>query len=259
MQLHYRQYSSDGIPLLILHGLFGSLSNWGWHSKQLAAEFAVYGVDLRNHGASPHDSELNYQVMAEDVRELITGLGLTSCYIMGHSMGGKVAMQLALNHPAFIEKMLIVDIAPVFYAEYADEPLNVLAGMDSIDAEKVSSRAEAEAALMEFIADESTRKFVLTNLVGSSEGGYRWRLHRSAIRKNYPQLRAGLIAANDFEKPVLFVKGDLSNYIQTEHEAEIARLFPQASVKIINQAGHWLHVEQPQTLRKIISDFLQAG
>lgn len=258
MKLNYKQYSGEGPPLLILHGLFGSLSNWGWHSKQLASEFAVYGVDLRNHGDSPHTEQFNYQLMAEDIRSLLIELGLKCCYVIGHSMGGKVAMQLALSYPDLIEKIIVIDIAPVAYPENADGHTNVLAGMDSIDTASIKSRTEAEETLKEYIEDESTRKFILTNLVRSDEGAFKWRLNKSAIRNNYSQLRAKLIVGNVFSKPVLFVKGSLSNYIQPDHEAEILRIFPAATIKIIPEAGHWLHAEQAKALQKIILDYLRS-
>lgn len=259
MNLNYRQYSSEGKPLLILHGLFGSLGNWGWHSKQLAEKYAVYGIDLRNHGDSFHADELNYQIMAEDVRQLMAGLGIESCYMIGHSMGGKVAMQLALSYPNLIEKLIVVDIAPVAYSATADGHVNVMAGMDSLNFEKIHNRAEAERQLEGFIADESTRKFVLTNLSRKEGGDYQWRLNLSAIRTHYDQLRDKPIGDEPFSGPVLFVKGALSNYIQEQHKAEIIRLFPAATVKIIMQAGHWLHAEKPQAFQKIAMDFLQQS
>jgi esterase len=259
MNLNYRQYSSEGKPLLILHGLFGSLSNWGWHSKQLAEHYGVYGVDLRNHGESFHHDEMNYQIMAEDVRQLLEQLGIESCYMIGHSMGGKVAMQLALSYPQLIEKLIVVDIAPVVYSAAADGHMDVMAGMESLDFEKISSRADAEQELEAFIADDPTRKFALTNLQRKEDGHYQWRLNLSAIRAHYDQLRDKPIGDVAFSGLVLFVKGALSNYIQQSHEAEIISLFPAATVKVIMQAGHWLHAEKPQALQKIMLAFLQAA
>ena len=257
MELNYKQYSEDGQPLLVLHGLFGSLSNWGWHCKQLAEHFAVYGVDLRNHGDSPHSDQLNYQLMAQDVRQLMERLGLTSCILLGHSMGGKVAMQLALSDPDLVEKLVVVDIAPVAYPEDADGHMNVLAGMDAVDLDAIKSRTEAEKTLEEYIPQEATRKFVLTNLV--RDGGlFKWRLDKDSIRQNYAELRADLESGQSFGKPVLFVKGSLSNYIDASHEARIKELFPAASVKLIVDAGHWLHAEQPQALQKVLIKFLQS-
>jgi esterase len=257
MKLNYQQYSSVGPPLLMLHGLFGNLSNLAWHSKKLAEEFAVYGVDLRNHGGSPHDDALSYQLMAEDVRELIAELNIESCYVLGHSMGGKVAMQLALNCPTLIEKMVVVDIAPVTYPEKTDDHLNILEGMDAVDAGQVKSRIEAEEILKDYINDESIRKFILTNLLRNKEGLYSWRLNTAAIRHNYDEIRIAPVAEGDFLKPVLFVKGGLSDYIQAKNEAEIVKLFPAASVKTIMQAGHWPHAEKPQVLQRIVSNFLR--
>jgi esterase len=258
MELNYRQYSETGSPVLVLHGLFGSLSNWGWHCKQLAEKYAVYGVDLRNHGDSPHSDQLDYQVMAEDVRELIARLGLKSCCIVGHSMGGKVAMQLALSFPDLVQKLVIVDIAPVSYPEDADGHMNVLAGMDAVKLDEIKSRTEAEVTLKDYVPEEATRKFLLTNLVRNKEGFFEWRLHKDSIRKNYANLRAELVATKSFSKPVLFVKGSVSPYIKSENEAKIKELFPAASVKTIIDAGHWLHAEQPQALQKILLKFLQS-
>jgi esterase len=258
MELNCRQYSDSGVPVLVLHGLFGSLSNWGWHCKQLAQQYAVYGVDLRNHGDSPHSDQLDYQVMADDVRELIVRLGLKYCCIVGHSMGGKVAMQLALNFPDLVEKLVIVDIAPVSYPENADRHMCVLAGMDAVKLNEIKSRAEAEVTLRDYISEEATRKFLLTNLVRNKKGLFEWRLHKDSIRENHANLRAGLTATKSFFKPVLFVKGSLSPYIKSEHEGQIKEFFPAASVKLIMDAGHWLHAEQPQALQKILLKFLQS-
>ena len=258
MELNCRQYSDSGVPVLVLHGLFGSLSNWGWHCKQLAQQYAVYGVDLRNHGDSPHSDQLDYQVMADDVRELIVRLGLKYCCIVGHSMGGKVAMQLALGFPDLVEKLVIVDIAPVSYPENADRHMCVLAGMDAVKLNEIKSRAEAEVTLRDYIPQEATRKFLLTNLVRNKKGLFEWRLHKDSIRENHANLRAGLTATKSFFKPVLFVKGSLSPYIKSEHEGQIKEFFPAASVKLIMDAGHWLHAEQPQALQKILLKFLQS-
>jgi esterase len=258
MELNYRQYSENGVPVLVLHGLFGSLSNWGWHCKQLAQQYAVYGVDLRNHGDSPHSDQLDYQVMAEDVRQLIVRLGLESCCIVGHSMGGKVAMQLALSFPDLIEKLVIVDIAPVSYSEDADGHMNVLAAMDAVKLGEIKSRTQAEVTIEDYIPQEATRKFLLTNLVRNKEGSFEWRLDKDSIRKNYANLRAELIATMSFLKPVLFIKGSLSPYIKPEHEAQIKELFPAASVKLLMDAGHWLHAEKPQALQKILLKFLSS-
>jgi esterase len=256
MQLNYRQYSDQGEPLLILHGLFGSLANWGWHSKQLAEDFAVTGVDLRNHGDSPHSDELNYPAMAADVKELLGTLNIERCSVIGHSMGGKVAMQLALLEPQLINKLVVVDIAPVKYTSKADGHLKVLAGMRALPLDSLKSRGEAEEFLQDYIEDEPTRKFVLTNIVRDDDGSYRWRLNLTAIEQHYDELRAKPEGGEPFTGPTLFVRGDFSNYIQKKHEAEILQLFPKASVKSIMECGHWLHADKPKVFQKIAKDFL---
>ena len=256
MQLNYREYSEQGKPLIILHGLFGSLGNWGWHSKQLAESFRVIGVDLRNHGDSPHEAEMDYQLMAEDVRDLLEHLNIKQCAILGHSMGGKVAMQLALHHPELISRLVVADIAPAEYPKAADGHLKILEGMTHLDLGALTSRKDAEVKLSEFVESEVTRKFILTNLTRNQDAAYEWRLNLEAIKNNYENLRAKLEWSEPFEKPVLFVKGALSNYIHSKHEKEILEIFPAASVKIIMEAGHWLHAERPQVFQKIVNDFL---
>ena len=257
MELNYKQYSDGGAPLLVLHGLFGSQSNWAWHCKQLAEHYAVYGVDLRNHGGSPHSDQMDYPLMADDVRQLIARLGLKSCCIVGHSMGGKVAMQLALACPDLLDKLVVVDIAPVAYSERADDHMKVLADMDALRLDEITSRTEAEVILEDYIAEEATRKFVLTNLVRNKEASFEWRLNKDSLRDNYANLRNGLEAKESFPKPILFVKGSLSPYIKAEYETQISELFPAASLKVIMDAGHWLHAEQPQALQNILLKFLQ--
>ena len=256
MQLNYCQYSTSGEPLLILHGLFGSHSNWGWHAKKLAARFAVIGVDLRNHGGSPHAEIMNYQIMAEDIQELLQHLDIEPCSIIGHSMGGKVAMQLSLSHPELVSKLIVVDIAPVAYESSADDQMSVITGMESLDLAKIKNRVEAEDNLRSFIHDESTRQFVLTNLVREKSGGYRWRINLPVIKKEYGNLRAESTGNKIFKKPVLFIKGALSNYIKIEHEKNILKYFPKATSKIIMGGGHWLHVDKPKAFNKIAVDFL---
>ena len=185
MKLHFKNYSTCGEPLFILHGLFGSLTNWNWHSKQFSEQFSVYGVDLRNHGESPHDDTLNYAVMAQDVVHLFDDLGIESASIIGHSMGGKVAMELALGWPDYVNKLIVVDIAPVSYPNSGDGHLDAIEGMNALKLNAIKSRGEAESFLENYIKDQVTRKFILTNLVRGSGDGFRWRLNLQSIEHNY--------------------------------------------------------------------------
>lgn len=263
MQLNFKQYSDVGKPLVSLHGLFGSLANWGWHSKELSKSYAVYGVDLRNHGASPHSSEMNYESMAADVLEFLDRMELSSCYLIGHSMGGKVAMQLALKNAARVDKLLVVDIAPVEYpSDSSTGHEQVFAGLSSIDLASLSSRKSADEQLQAFVEEPQVRQFLLTNLSKQASGEYAWKLNLAALENQYAHLRAKPAAAEStaaFDKPVLFVKGALSNYIQESHQQRILSLFPNAKVKIIMQAGHWLHAEKPQAFNKIALDFFKKA
>tara|TARA_Y100000994_G_scaffold202380_1_gene173338 strand:- start:229 stop:1002 length:774 start_codon:yes stop_codon:yes gene_type:complete len=256
MKLHFQNYSTSGEPLFILHGLFGSLSNWNWHSKQFSEHFSVYGVDLRNHGESPHDDTLNYDVMAQDVVQLFDDLGVKSASVIGHSMGGKVAMELALRWPDYINKLIVVDIAPVSYPDRGDGHLDVIEGMKALELSTVESRREAESRLEGYIADQVTRKFILTNLVSGKSDGFRWRINLQSIEHNYAALRNKPSGSGVFRKPVLFLKGALSNYIKKDYQLETLKLFPNARVKSIMGAGHWLHAEKPQVFQKIAKDFL---
>ena len=256
MKLHFKNYSTCGEPLFILHGLFGSLTNWNWHSKQFSEQFSVYGVDLRNHGESPHDDTLNYDVMAQDVVHLFDDLGIESACIIGHSMGGKVAMELALRWPDYVNKLIVVDIAPVSYPNSGDGHLDAIEGMNALKLNALKSRGEAESFLEKYIKDQVTRKFILTNLTSSEGAGFRWRLNLQSIKKNYAHLRDKPSTSGVFERPVLFVKGALSNYIRSDYEQETLRFFPNAKVKLIMGAGHWLHAEKPQVFQKIAVDFL---
>ncbi len=259
MLLNYKKYSDAGEPLVVLHGLFGNHSNWGVHCKKFAETYSVYGVDLRNHGDSPHADELNYQVMAEDIRELLQKLEIGHCYMIGHSMGGKVAMQLALTCPNLIRKLIVVDIAPVAYDNKADGHAKILQGMAAMNLAQIGNRKEAEIRLQQYVEDDATRKFILTNLVRSENAGYRWRLNLASIEKNYDRLREKLVGDEPYMQLVLFVKGDLSNYIHRKHEKEILRLFPRARIKIVMEAGHWVHSERPLVFQKIALDFLQRA
>jgi len=257
MKLNFRQYSTEGEPLLILHGLFGSLGNWGGQSRQLAKDFAVYGLDLRNHGGSPHSDVMDYASMANDVIEFMDDHGLERCHLLGHSMGGKTAMQVALSAPDRVMRLVVADIAPVHYGGQHD---SILDGLQAIDLTKVRTRNEADEVLAQHEPDELIRQFLLTNLVRDSEGdGFHWRINLPVLSKNYDNLREKPSSDGVFPGPTLFVKGALSNYIQEKHKEAILERFPAAKTKVILHTGHWLHAEKPQTFYRIVHGFLAPG
>ncbi len=253
MKLHHKQYSSGGHPLLILHGLFGSLSNWGWQSNKLSSDYAVTGLDLRNHGASPHADSMDYRSMAQDVLEFMDEHELASAHVLGHSMGGKVAMQLALDHPQKVDRLVVADIAPVPYQGDHDQ---IFAGLQAVDLQGINTRNEADGQLAVHVDDEQVRQFLLTNLLRTGEGRYEWRINLEALVASYDQLRQAPAGTSTFDKDTLFVRGALSNYITDQHRDAIAERFPAARITTIEQVGHWLHAEKPQTFYRIVSDFL---
>lgn len=256
MLLHHRQYSGDGEPLLILHGLFGNQGNWGWHARRLADRYAVYGLDLRNHGASPHDANMSYPTMAADVIEWLDAQGMESCHLLGHSMGGKVAMQLAFSEPERVGKLLVADIAPVDYNVSATKSRHpALDAMLRLPVQEMKSRAEADEYLRAAVPEDQVRTFLLTNLDRLPQG-FRWRLNLPAIEANLPALSGAPEASQPFGGPALFLFGEQSSYLHFNHQLEIRRLFPAAEIQLLKDAGHWLNVEQPQASLEAIERFL---
>lgn len=255
MQLNHKQYSGEGAPLLILHGLFGSLSNWNWHARKWSEAFSVYALDLRNHGNSPHADSMSYPEMARDVLEFLDHHDIDTCHLLGHSMGGKVAMQLAMDHPGRIRTLVVADIAPV---PYEGEHDRIFAGLAAIDPAAVKTRQEADAVLVEYEEDEQVRQFLLSNLQRrkGGEGGFEWRINLPALEACYADLRAGL-EEGSYDGPVLFLRGDDSNYIQESYREAILSRFPRAELKTLKQAGHWLHAEKPETFNRLVTDFIR--
>ena len=243
----------EGEPVLLIHGLFGSMTNLGYLAQALREHYCVYSVDLRNHGDSFHHEEMNYQVMAQDIERFLEQEKLEKLHIVGHSMGGKVAMQLALNAPQTIDRLIVADIAPVSYPNGHDD---VLAGLHRLEHMRPASRKDADNALAEFVVESDVRLFLLKNLVRDDSGHYRLKINLEAISSKYRHI-ADAPDGQPFSGPTLFVKGSTSNYIEGEHKDDILRLFPNAKVKIIEGAGHWLHAEKPNAFNRIALNFLQ--
>ncbi len=251
--LNHRVYGETGPALVVLHGLFGSAKNWHSQAVELATSHRVVCADLRNHGASPHAPAMGYPEMAGDVLELIERLDLERASVLGHSMGGKVAMQLALSHPERIAKLVVVDIAPVAYVRHHDA---ILEAMQAIDLSAHRTRQSVDAALAPAIGDAGVRQFILTNLKRDGDG-YAWQLNLAAIAQDYQRLAAAP-AGDPYAGPTLFIKGGRSDYITSAHREPTAALFPAAKVKIINDSGHWPHADNPRLFNRIAADFLRA-
>ena len=252
MQLHF-QAQGHGTPLIILHGFLGSLDNWQTVSPRLSSRFTVFTVDLRNHGLSPHDETINYDVMSHDVFEFLEQHSLPSVHIAGHSMGGKVAMQFATDHTERVDKLIVVDMAPRTY-----EPLQrpVLDALRSIDLSVHKSFGEVDAALMTAIPETAMRRFLLKNLMRDRRTGLRWKINLEAISRNYDGLAKAIAPRRKFEKPACFIRAGRSNYIKDDDVRLIKDIFPAAVIVTVADAGHWVHVDAPEKFLKIVMDFL---
>ena len=251
MLLNY-QIFGEGKPLIIMHGLFGTFLNWNNQIKALSNDYQVIAVDMRNHGKSPHCDDIDYSLMASDIVELMSHLGLSKAHILGHSMGGKVAMQLALNHPDLIEKLIIVDIAPVQYSAHHDD---VFKGLFAIDLKNLKSRGEADQTLSEYVDDAAVRAFLLTNLYRTENKEFGWRMNLQALYDGYDNISAAP-AGTLYSQPVLFIKGANSDYMVPEYRDAVLKLFPNADYKVIKNAGHWPHAEKPAEFTKLIVEYL---
>jgi esterase len=251
MQLHFKE-SGQGRAVILLHGLLGSADNWHPITLRLAESFHVFTVDQRNHGQSPHSDEMNYPLMAADMNEFMASRDLESALFIGHSMGGKTAMQFALQFPELVEKLIVADMAPRTYAPAHEK---IFAAQLALDLKSFSTRQQIEDALAPKIPDLVLRRFLLKNLGHNAPGGFFWKINLRGISENYLRLREPVSALAPFAKPALFIRGGKSNYINPEDEPMIRELFPQSEIQTIAEAGHWVHADQPEELLKLILDF----
>ncbi len=254
MELHYERYG-QGHPLIILHGLFGSLENWRTPSKAFAQSFTVFALDQRNHGRSPHSEVFNYQAMVEDVHEFMERHDLASAYVLGHSMGGKVAMQFALSYPSLVDRLIVVDIAPKVYPPGHDD---VFAGLYALNIATLRSRQEADAALALHLPDLTLRQFLLKNLAREDAGAFTWRINLDGIHRNYHEMLKTFTASGEFPQPTVFIRGANSGYIRDTDLITIREIFPAAQLTTIPNTGHWVHAEAPQEFAQIVMEFLTA-
>ena len=255
MELHYRTLG-EGPPLLILHGIFGTSDNWQTFGKQLAHDYQVFLIDQRNHGLSPHSDDFSYPLMAEDLHEFIQQHRLENPIILGHSMGGKAAMFYAVAHPEAFDKLLVVDIAPRAYPVHHQ---HILDAMDAVDLTTAGSRSEVEEQMKPYLPDRGVRQFLMKNLTREDDNTFTWKLNLASLRENIDKVGAAVESSTPVEKPVLFIRGAKSDYIRPEDETLIHQIFPQARVTTINDAGHWVHAEQPDALYDEVMRFLQPS
>jgi esterase len=251
MKLFFRKFG-DGKPLIIMHGLFGTSDNWNTLAKKYGEHFTTYTVDLRNHGQSPHHDHWDYESMAEDVSELMNDEGISSAHIMGHSMGGKVAMYMSGMFPQKIDKLIISDIAPKHYKPHHQE---ILAALNNLNFTIIKSRKDAETYMETKIPDMGTRQFLLKNLYWK-EDHLAWRFNLPIISKNIEMVGTELPQPIVFEGPTLFIRGGNSRYILDTDIDDIVEHFPNSKLYTIEGANHWLHAEKPLEYLQVTTDFL---
>jgi pimeloyl-ACP methyl ester carboxylesterase len=245
----------EGKPVLVLHGFLGMLDNWKTIGKQLSDDgFQAHLIDQRNHGNSFHSNQFNYDLLAEDVYQYCAHHQLSNVTVIGHSMGGKTAMNLATKHPELIEKLVVVDIAPKIYPPHHAD---VLAGLLSLDLENLQSRQEADDQLKKYISDFGVRQFLLKNLYRETSGKFGLKCNLKVLSQAEQMIGETFPQYTKFEKPVLFLKGQNSGYIEDEDRIIIEKYFPKAIVFEIPNAGHWLHAENPKAFYEKLISFLK--
>lgn len=250
--LNFKSYGR-GEPIIILHGLFGMLDNWKRFADAFSDHHSVFLVDLRNHGRSPHLEEMNYEVMAEDVWSFMQENHIYEATVLGHSMGGKVAMQLAMHEPDYIQKLIVVDIAPKAYRPHHQ---TVIDALQAIPIDLIGTRHEVNDILLEYLDDEGTRLFLQKNLMRKKEGGYRWKMNLPVIIKNYDRILEAVEFDGHYDNPTLFIRGGQSKYISDEDMLWIKEILPHAQIETIEHAGHWVHVDAFEELKSIVKSFL---
>ncbi len=255
MDLYFNEYG-EGFPVIIVHGLLGTSDNWVTVAKKLSDKYSVFNVDVRNHGRSPHLPEMNYPAMAADLKAFLENQWIHKAHLVGHSMGGKLVMQFALDYPDIVEKLVVVDIAPKAYSGGHE---HILEALQSIDMNEVTSRKDVETELSKRLDEpESVIMFLMKNLhFDRVLNKYSWKMNLSAIIDHYSEISGAIESGESFEGSSLFISGSKSRYILTEDEPRIKELFPNAEFKVIDGAGHWVHAEKPEEIFEILKEFLK--
>jgi len=255
MQLFYRKYG-QGQALLILHGLFGISDNWVSFGKKIAElGFEVFIIDQRNHGQSPQSASFNYLALVDDLFEFIDEHEIERPIILGHSMGGKVAMRFAIENPDYVSKLIVVDISLRNYKARAHHK-EIIKAMKQVDFSKISTRKQVDSILQESIKDERIRLFVMKNLHRIDKDQFEWRLYLDGICNNLDEMFDGINANEPFEKPTLIIKGGASDYIQEQDIPLFKKTFPISQIQTIEGTSHWVHAEAPVLFYNLVSEFI---
>lgn len=252
MELNYKQFG-QGEPIIILHGLFGTLDNWQSIAKQLAEHYMVYIIDQRNHGKSPHSEAFSYQILADDLKHFMESKWIYKATIIGHSMGGKTAMRFALDYPDMVEKLVVVDIAP---KAYKGGHQTIFEAMFGLDLDTLTDRKTIDEQLKIKIPEDGVRLFLMKNLTREKDGRYRWKMNLPVLYAEYQAILSEIQSDETFDKTTLFIRGENSNYIKDDDILDIQDLFPMMQLATVENAGHWVHAENPQSFFDKLMTFL---
>lgn len=257
IQLNFKEYGSGENYLVILHGFLGTLDNWHTLAQAWAEQgLHVFSLDARNHGKSPHTASHSIALMVEDVKDFLTQQKINSTAILGHSMGGKVAMQFALTYPDLTTRIIVADIAPRPYRSGAHD--EVFKAITNVDLNRAQTRKEIEQSMAVYLGDMGTRQFIMKSLGRVDDAHYRWKFNAQVLQRDYIQILHEINSPTPYLKPVIFLKGDQSLYIQEKDHFLINKLFPKADIITIERAGHWLHADSPQQVFQKVKDFLYS-
>lgn len=252
IELNYKVYG-QGDPIIILHGLFGSLDNWVTFAKKLADTYSVYLIDQRDHGKSPHTDEFDYSILADDLYQFMESNWIYKAHLVGHSMGGKTVMEFANQYPEFVESLTVVDIAPKYYKP---RHTKVFDAINAVDLSHLENRMDAMQELQSKL-DNATAAFLTKNIKRTKEG-FRWKMNVPLLMKHYEDISHGIELDPPFSGKTLFVKGGDSGYIQEEDYEDIQSKFEQVTFKTIADAGHWVHAQKPEELKDILLEFIES-
>lgn len=240
--------------LLILHGLFGQADNFATLAKQFAEFYTVHAMDLRNHGRSFHSDDMSFDAMSEDILNYLNHHRIETCYLLGHSLGGRSVIEFSYKHPEKIDKLIVADMAPKAYPPHHQ---SILKALNSVEFEKVEKRSDVEEILKQYIPDTGTRQFLLKNVYHAENGKYAFRFNLKTLTDSYDGMVGGNLSEGVFDKPTLFLRGSKSDYVLNEDFDLIHKHFPQAEIQTIADSGHWVHAENPQDFFQKTIAFLE--
>ncbi|MFV0304383.1 MAG: alpha/beta fold hydrolase [Moheibacter sp.] len=251
--LHSKIFGKKPKHLLILHGLFGQSDNFATLAKQFSEHYTTHIIDLRNHGRSFHADIMNFDVMSDDILNYLNHYQIQECYLLGHSLGGRSVIEFSYQHPERIKKLIVADMAPKAYPPHHQ---GIIKALNSVDFDKVEKRSDVEKTLKQYIPDIGTRQFLLKNVYATDGGKYTFRFNLKTLTNSYNELVSEGLANGIFDKSTLFLRGEKSNYILDEDFDLIMHHFPQAVIKTIPNAGHWIHAENPKVFFEDVVKFL---